>query len=898
MHDFLTTAGTKRTVRFTLGVLACATVFLVLWGIGPAHALETGIEFAEGTGLASEDIRVIVARVIRALFGLVGIVFVSLLLYGGWMYMTAAGEAEKVNKAKAVMRNAAIGVAIMLSAYSIASFIIRTLIGATTGVGVVGRPAAYGSGGGALGGGIIESHYPPRNAIGIARNTSIVVTFKESMLRSTLISDTNNSGVLGDCIDSNNNGRFDFTDANSNGIFDANDSSECDLVATEFVRIRKSSEMLPAGFVRASVTPDGKTFVLRPLNLLGSPSENTPYTVDLTNAIKKENGDSAFGSLGSYSWNFEVSTVVDLTPPTVTSVVPVPARSVGDTNPRNSVVQINFSEAINPMTIRGVARIVNDAIVGALAQNSFDIIGAQLANNQFIGGEFFYSNQYRTVEFVTNDPCGINACGEVVYCLPGNEQITVTIRSAVLDVLDQPTASFPYTGIVDMADNSLDGNGDGVAQGPQSQSGRAPYNRNAPNVATQGDDHRWTFNTNDRIDLVPPEIISMYPAPGAFNASPTQPYEVQFSKLMMASTLKPDSGYGDGYCGCATSADCNTGQTCSPAGRCVDASGVRVVCTNVHPCKNSPDQCIQKEHVTLVMPPADVLESRLFPADGWAYWIQSSVNFETGQTTALIQHERLGSRLEFVGRVGSSVRDLYQNCFQPCAGPGCQKLATPIPGQYVVRPGAWIPSDVFYPTCDLSQAGTIPAGRFSITYADVNTGQQRSQNIAAFGMELDAGGFYGYTSNADTRIDRFGAPFSGMFAAGRVVSFLYKDTVQNTYYLTTIGGAHDGANGAFTVTFSGAGGLDRSVSSPHEIFVVRDDASDTYTNDGTTARAEFTFGSHTDGTMMSLGGGSVNYSFSTTLSQIQNVTEWIWFYPGGSIRVPLDRAVMISFTAD
>src|SRR3989344_2506479 len=104
-------------------------------------------EVGEAIGLATTDVRIVAARIIRNFFGLLGIVAVVLILYGGFLWMTAAGNEEKVEKAKKVLTSAVIGLAIMLSAFAIAQFVISSLVEATTGVGPGGGGPGAGGGG-------------------------------------------------------------------------------------------------------------------------------------------------------------------------------------------------------------------------------------------------------------------------------------------------------------------------------------------------------------------------------------------------------------------------------------------------------------------------------------------------------------------------------------------------------------------------------------------------------------------------------------------------------------------------------------------------------------------------------------------------------------------------------
>lgn len=84
------------------------------------------------TGLGTTDVRVTVARIIRVAMGLLGIVAVVIILIGGFTWMMAGGNEEKVGEAKKWIFAGIIGLAIILSAYAIASFVINQLVTATT----------------------------------------------------------------------------------------------------------------------------------------------------------------------------------------------------------------------------------------------------------------------------------------------------------------------------------------------------------------------------------------------------------------------------------------------------------------------------------------------------------------------------------------------------------------------------------------------------------------------------------------------------------------------------------------------------------------------------------------------------------------------------------------------
>ena len=56
--------------------------------------------------------------------GFLGIISVVLILYAGFMWMTAAGNEDKVGQAKKLLVAAVIGLIIILASYSIASFVL------------------------------------------------------------------------------------------------------------------------------------------------------------------------------------------------------------------------------------------------------------------------------------------------------------------------------------------------------------------------------------------------------------------------------------------------------------------------------------------------------------------------------------------------------------------------------------------------------------------------------------------------------------------------------------------------------------------------------------------------------------------------------------------------------
>lgn len=69
------------------------------------------------------DIFTIVGGFIRVALGILGVVFLILIIYGGFIWMTAGGNQDQVTKAKGILRNAVIGTLIVAAAYAITTFV-------------------------------------------------------------------------------------------------------------------------------------------------------------------------------------------------------------------------------------------------------------------------------------------------------------------------------------------------------------------------------------------------------------------------------------------------------------------------------------------------------------------------------------------------------------------------------------------------------------------------------------------------------------------------------------------------------------------------------------------------------------------------------------------------------
>lgn len=76
---------------------------------------------------APKTLPAIVGDLIRVFIAMLGLIFLLLTVYGGYLWLMARGNKEEVQKAKDTLTRAIIGLLIITSAYALSSFVISKL---------------------------------------------------------------------------------------------------------------------------------------------------------------------------------------------------------------------------------------------------------------------------------------------------------------------------------------------------------------------------------------------------------------------------------------------------------------------------------------------------------------------------------------------------------------------------------------------------------------------------------------------------------------------------------------------------------------------------------------------------------------------------------------------------
>jgi hypothetical protein len=90
-----------------------------------------GVNNLSSANLGSQELQTTIAGVINIILGFLGILTTLAILWGGFNMMTSYGSAEKSEKGKDAVTAGAIGLIIVLTAYAISQFVLRSLVNET-----------------------------------------------------------------------------------------------------------------------------------------------------------------------------------------------------------------------------------------------------------------------------------------------------------------------------------------------------------------------------------------------------------------------------------------------------------------------------------------------------------------------------------------------------------------------------------------------------------------------------------------------------------------------------------------------------------------------------------------------------------------------------------------------
>ena len=124
-------------IQKTISILFLLSLFFVVAqpakaGISDAFKNNRLTGFANNVGYdstaSSTTVEGVVGIALKAIFSLLGVIFMIYIIYGGALWMTASGSEERIKEAQTIIKRAIIGLLITVLSYSITYFVVDILL--------------------------------------------------------------------------------------------------------------------------------------------------------------------------------------------------------------------------------------------------------------------------------------------------------------------------------------------------------------------------------------------------------------------------------------------------------------------------------------------------------------------------------------------------------------------------------------------------------------------------------------------------------------------------------------------------------------------------------------------------------------------------------------------------
>ncbi len=464
------------------------------------------------TPIIRADLIKIIFTAIQYLLSFLGVVAILILIYGGFLWMTAKGDEEKVRKAKKVLINGLIGLVIILLSYAIVQFVVGPLLKAyLTGeeegvfIGPAG-PAGFPKGANYL---VITDRYPKPGET-VPKNIKIIITFNQNLKPESVkfARPKTANPKESECSDWN----FAVLDPNENFI----DGSFI-VRGNSLTFIPKGDCPPPLDAFKCEKDEEGNCFLtFKKPNCCSCFNSGNGYKIKLIAYRNRQ----YVGILGTREgrnklfkdeiWSFNIANYIDTSAPQVKTNLPQ-----GENVARNIGILVEFTKPIDPSTITlynpncvlGSAN-CNQNNCGTNSCLSYavdDIDKASVriyANNTPLAG-FFERFSTTALLFRPSQRCGEEG-SDLYYCrcFPSLAEIKV-------ELINEGDLA-----IRDVNCNSLD----------------------CSNLKCS-----WTFKTSDQVDIDPPEVENTDPQNNEEDVDRLLQIKVDFNENMDPTSINEDT---------------------------------------------------------------------------------------------------------------------------------------------------------------------------------------------------------------------------------------------------------------------------------------------------------------------------------------------------------------------
>ena len=118
---------------FLLGLLLLApsAAFAQFGGLDDSQGNLEDVAEVASISTDGNDLPTIIGGFIRVALSFLGLIFLILVIYAGFLWMTAGGSDEQVGKAKTLVGQAVVGLIIVIASFAISEFVIDAVSNAT-----------------------------------------------------------------------------------------------------------------------------------------------------------------------------------------------------------------------------------------------------------------------------------------------------------------------------------------------------------------------------------------------------------------------------------------------------------------------------------------------------------------------------------------------------------------------------------------------------------------------------------------------------------------------------------------------------------------------------------------------------------------------------------------------
>lgn len=119
-------------IKLFIALFGIVTLFpTVIFAGDPYYGLDGAARQAGLQSKSSDEVPTLIGNMVGSILALIGVIFFVLMVYGGFLWMTAHGDSGQVDKGRETIIGAVIGIIIVAASYALTSFILSAPTGGT-----------------------------------------------------------------------------------------------------------------------------------------------------------------------------------------------------------------------------------------------------------------------------------------------------------------------------------------------------------------------------------------------------------------------------------------------------------------------------------------------------------------------------------------------------------------------------------------------------------------------------------------------------------------------------------------------------------------------------------------------------------------------------------------------